>query len=573
VSHSIKGFPAAPGIAIGFAFWAQPVKIEFSQRPVDTPEAEFKRLEESRDHVQQSMQVILERSAENLGSEERAIFDAHRLMLNDPDLWSLVKVKIFTGNLSAESAWDEAIFFYANQLKSINDPYLQARALDIQDIGSQVLRRLLGMPDVSLESLPGPVVVLAQDLFPSDTIRLDRSKLLGFCTCDGGTLSHTAILARALGLPAVIGIGPKLKDLQNGIQLIMNGTTGEVIYDPDDATLKEFRLLREKQQRTYTEAKQNAHLPAATLDGRRVKVVANIGSTQDAQLALEMGAEGVGLLRTEFLYMDRTSAPDEYTQREAYQAILDVMETRPVVIRTLDIGGDKSPSYMDLGKEMNPFLGWRAIRVCLEQPDFFKTQLRALLQAGTGHDVRIMFPMIATLDEFRRAKELLVEARRELAANGLPQADMVEVGTMVEIPSTVILADAFAREVDFFSIGTNDLTQYTFAADRTNTKVSSLVNAFHPAIFRQIDRVIEAAHAMGIWVGVCGELAGDPEAIPILIGLGVDELSMAPTAIPIAKQEIRTWSTQACQRIAKLALDFGNSGEIRQLARTTSRAT
>ena len=258
---------------------------------------------------------------------------------------------------------------------------------------------------------------------------------------------------------------------------------------------------------------------------------------------------------------------------EAYQAILDVMETRPVVIRTLDIGGDKSPSYMDLGKEMNPFLGWRAIRVCLEQPDFFKTQLRALLQAGTGHDVRIMFPMIATLDEFRRAKELLVEARRELAANGLPQADMVEVGTMVEIPSTVILADAFAREVDFFSIGTNDLTQYTFAADRTNTKVSSLVNAFHPAIFRQIDRVIEAAHAMGIWVGVCGELAGDPEAIPILIGLGVDELSMAPTAIPIAKQEIRTWSTQACQRIAKLALDFGNSGEIRQLARTTSRAT
>ena len=284
-----------------------------------------------------------------------------------------------------------------------------------------------------------------------------------------------------------------------------------------------------------------------------------------------MGAEGVGLLRTEFLYMDRTSAPDENTQREAYQAILDVMDTRPVVIRTLDIGGDKYPPYMDLGKEMNPFLGWRAIRVCLEKPNFFKNQLRALLQAGKGHDVRIMFPMIATLDEFRRAKVMLEEAQRELVIAGLPQAEKVEVGMMVEIPSAVVLADAFAREVDFFSIGTNDLTQYTFAADRTNPRVSSLANAFHPAIFRQINRVIEAAHTRGIWVSVCGELAGDPEAVPILLGLGVDELSMAPNAIPIAKQETRRWSMLACQRIAKQALDRGSSEEIRQIVRTATR--
>jgi len=571
VSHSIKGSPAAPGIAIGPAFWVQPVKIEFSQRPVDTPEAEFKRLEDSRDRVQQSMQLILEQSAQNLGAEEKAIFEAHRLMLNDPDLWSLVKEKVFSRHLIAEAAWDEAIIFYINQLKSLDDKYFQARALDIRDIGSQVLRHLLGIPEVNLESLPAPVIVLALDLFPSDTIRLDRSKLLGFCTCDGGPLSHTAILARALGLPAVIGVGAKLKDLQNGTQLIMNGMSGEIIADPDAAALDEFGLLREKQRRIYTEAKQNAHLPAQTLDGRRVEVFANIGSTQDARLALEMGAEGVGLLRTEFLYMERTSAPDEYAQSEAYQAILDVMETRPVVIRTLDIGGDKSPSYMDLGKEMNPFLGWRAIRVCLEQPDFFKAQLRALLQAGKGHDVHIMFPMIATLDEFQRAKAMLEEARRELSTAGLPQVEKVEVGMMVEIPSAVILADAFARDVDFFSIGTNDLTQYTFAADRTNPKVSSLTNAFHPAIFRQIDRVVDAAHAQGIWVGVCGELAGDPEAIPILLGVGVDELSMAPTAIPIAKQEIRSWSMQACQRIAKQALDCVSSEQIRQIARTASR--
>lgn len=571
--HSIKGSPAAPGIAIGPAFWVQPVRLDLDQRPVEAPEVEFKRLEESRDHVQESIQVLLERSAEALGSEERAIFEAHLLMLNDPDLWSLVKEKIYTGHLPAETAWDEAIIFYINQLKAIDDQYFQARALDVQDIGSQVLHHLLGMPEISLESLPGPVVVLAHDLFPSDTIRLDRSKLLGFCTCEGGALSHTAILARGLGLPAVIGIGAKLNHLLNGTPLILNGMTGEVIVDPDESALNEFSLLQEKQHKINAEARQNAQLPAQTLNGQRIEVVANIGSIQDARLAMDMGAEGVGLLRTEFLYMDRTSAPDEKTQRDAYQVILNTMGTRPVVIRTLDIGGDKSPAYMDLGKEMNPFLGWRAIRVCLETPGFFKDQLRSLLQAGMGHDLRIMFPMIATLSEFRQAKGMLEETRRELTSAGIPHTEKVQVGMMVEIPSAVILVDAFAREVDFFSIGTNDLTQYTFAADRTNPKVSSLVNAFHPAIFRQIDRVVAAAHARGIWVGVCGELAGDADAIPVLLGLGVDEMSMAPTAIPIAKQEIRTWSMETCERIAKQALDCENGDEIRQLVRTTSRAS
>ena len=451
----------------------------------------------------------------------------------------------------------------------MEDEYFRARAADIRDVGRRVVCILLGIDEVDLSTLNIPSIIIARDLTPSDTVRLDKNLVLGFCTAEGGPTSHTAIIAKALDLPAVVGAGNDVLDIPSSSLLLLDGQQGEIVVDPTKALQLEFTERKRNHEIRSSEELENALEPAITLDGFEIEVVANAGNLQDAQMALERGAEGIGLLRTEFLYLDRATAPNEDEQLAAYDQILDVMGGRPVVVRTIDVGGDKELPYLDLGQEANPFLGWRAIRMCLDQPDFFKIQLRALLRSSPGHDLRIMFPMIATLEEVRRAKALLDESRDEVCAGGAAVAESIQIGIMVEIPSVAVLADQFAKEVDFFSIGTNDLTQYTMAAERTNEKVAHLGDACHPAVLRQIKRVLEAAHDQGIWVGLCGELAGDPDAVPVLLGLGLDEFSMAPASIPHAKTILRRWSKADAEKLAEEVLDFDSAEDVRERVRTT----
>jgi phosphoenolpyruvate-protein phosphotransferase len=396
---------------------------------------------------------------------------------------------------------------------------------------------------------------------------LDKSLVLGFCTARGGATSHTAILARSLGLPAVVGAGDEVSDIVDGARLILDGTEGSLLVEPDEATVADYVEERRVAHAMLEEAQAHAHEPAITRDGRQVEVAANIGNVASARAAMDAGAEGVGLLRTEFLYLERAALPDEEEQYRAYRAILDVFGLLPVILRTLDIGGDKDLPYMDLPDEMNPFLGLRAIRLCLVRPELFRPQLRAALRAGAGHNLRIMFPMVATVGEVRQARALLEECRAELLAEGKPVAEGVEVGIMVETPSAVVMADQLSEVVDFFSIGTNDLGQYTMAADRTNASVADLANGFQPAVLRLVRDVITAAHARGKWVGMCGELAGEPLAIAILLGLGLDEFSMNPPAIPLAKQIIRALTVGEARALAKEALELDSPEAIQALVR------
>jgi phosphotransferase system enzyme I (PtsI) len=406
------------------------------------------------------------------------------------------------------------------------------------------------------------MVIVAGDLTPSDTAQLDKQRALGFCTAGGGLTSHTTILARSLGLPAVVGLGEEVLSISTGTLLIIDGDEGVVIADPDEASLAAYRARQARWRAQQRAARRAAQEPAVTRDGHRVEVVANVADLPSAQAALEHGAEGIGLLRTEFLYLNRTTMPGEEEQYEAYRAILDVMGERPVIIRTLDIGGDKPAPYLDIGEELNPFLGWRAIRLSLSHPEMFKTQLRAILRAGHGHDVKIMFPMITVLAEFQQAKALLREVQDELTAEGVPHAEGPEVGIMVETPAAAIAADVLAQEVDFFSIGTNDLIQYTMACDRTNERVASLYQPLHPALLRLIKGVIDAAHSAGKWVGLCGEMAGEREAVPILLGLGLDEFSVTSAAIPAVKSIIRSLSLAEAQAVAREVLDLATAEEV-----------
>ncbi|MEW6569454.1 MAG: phosphoenolpyruvate--protein phosphotransferase, partial [Chloroflexota bacterium] len=551
---SLRGIAAAPGLASGPAAIWPDESLTVPRHADADPLAERQRLEEARRGVQEDLVGLKEKVTQEAGAAEAAIFEAHAMILADTSLLKRAEAGL-EGGLNAEAAWMDAVEFFASQLAALPDPTLSARALDVRDVGQRVLRRLLGKePDQALR-LARPSVIVARDLAPSQTASLDKSLVRAFCTAEGGPTSHTAILARALGLPAVVGLGKDLLETPEGALLLVDGSQGAVIISPDEQTSAAFDERSQAASARAEAELAEASQPAVTRDGRRVEVVANVGSVEDAEAALQFGAEGIGLLRTEFLYLDRRTAPTEDEQVQAYARILEIMGQRPVVVRTLDVGGDKPLPYLDLGTEANPFLGWRAIRMCLDRPEFFLVQLRALLRAGAGHDLRIMFPMVSTLEEVRRAKALLDQARRQLAVQGLPAAERVQVGIMVEVPSVAMLAGLFAREVDFFSIGTNDLTQYTLAAERTNERVAHLSDALHPAVLRQIQRVIEAGHARGIWVGVCGELAGEPEAIPILLGLALDEFSVAPPLIPRAKAVLRQWTLRSAQALAAGAVE------------------
>jgi phosphoenolpyruvate-protein phosphotransferase len=562
-----KGIPASPGVVIGPAFCFREADLSFERLSLSDPKPELKRLKSALNQAAEELASIKTKALEEASQEEAAIFDAHALFLQDPTLVGAMETSISDAKLNAEAAVADAVEQQAQALEAMEDEYFSARAADVRDVGQRILRILLGASEIDLSDLTEPSIILARDLTPSDTVRLDKAMVLGFLTALGGPTSHTAILAKALDLPAIVGAGEPVVAVENGTLLAIDGASGEFFIEPDTPTQAEFKARAEAYQAESQAALAKAHDAAITLDGVPIEVVANVGNPEDTQQALERGAEGIGLLRTEFLYMERATAPDEEEQLEAYNTIFDLMEERPIVVRTLDVGGDKAIPYLDLGEEANPFLGWRAIRMTLDEPEFFKIQLRALLRASPGHDLRIMFPMVATLPELRKARQLLEQAHEEVLAGGQEVAEKVQVGIMVEIPSVAVLADRFAAEVDFFSIGTNDLTQYTMAAERTNEKVAHLGDACHPAVLRQIQRVIEAAHEAGIWVGLCGELAGDADAIPILLGLGLDEFSMAPASIPRAKEIIRRWRVEDASVLLDTVLNMDTAEDVRAFMR------
>jgi len=568
--RTLRGVAAAPGLSGGPAVVWRDTAVAIPRATDRSPAQESRRLAAARRAAREQISQLKTSVSTTASPEEAAIFDAHLMFLDDDALLEKAQSAIDAGT-AAEAAWMDGIEFFAAQLARLPDPTLQARAADVRDVGRRVLDHLLGRPSAGLD-LRAPSVIVARDLAPSQIASLPVARVLAFCTAEGGPTSHTAILAKAWGKPAVVALGNTVLEISDGVQLLVDGSRGEVVIDPDEQTGQAFALRRQQSEKMAASALAAAGEPAITLDRHRIEIAANIGSVEDAAQAVEYGAEGVGLLRTEFLYLDRQSAPTEEDHLAAYKAILQTMGTRPVIARTQDIGGDKTVPYLDLPKEANPFLGWRAIRISLDRPEVFAVQLRALWRASPGHDLRIMFPMIATPDELRAAKAALDRARLDVTASNQAVAARVQVGMMVEVPSAAVLADQFAREVDFFSIGTNDLTQYTLAADRTNERVVALSDACHPAVLRLIDQVVEAGHRENRWVGVCGELAADADAVPLLLGLGVDELSMAPQRIPAVKVIIRQWSYLRAKQLARQALAASSATAVRALVRETPPA-
>lgn len=563
----IDGIAASAGVAIAPAFKLEHPDYTVKNKNAADPAAELARLDEALATSQQELEAIKERTLQELGEKKAEIFESHLLILNDPELLTPVRDKISSENATAEYALDETSKQFISMFENMKSAYLRERAADMRDVTKRVLTHLLGLNYVNPADISEEVIVIAEDLTPSDTAQLNRKYVKGFTTNIGGRTSHSAIMARSLEIPAVVGTKDVLSQVNSGDMIIVDGLDGTVIVNPSAEVIEEYKSKRDNHLRQIEEWKKLREVPTVSKDGVHVELAANIGTPNDVTGVLENGGEGVGLYRTEFLYMGRTELPSEEVQFNAYKTVLEKMEGKPVVVRTLDIGGDKELPYLDLPKEMNPFLGFRAVRLCLDRKDIFRTQLRALLRASTYGNLRIMFPMIATLDEFREAKALLLEEQEKLVAEGIEVSDSIQLGIMVEIPSTAVLADQFAKEVDFFSIGTNDLIQYTMAADRMNERVSYLYQPYNPAILRLVKMVIDAAHKEGRWAGMCGEMAGDATAIPLLLGLGLDEFSMSATSILPARSQISKLSKAEMKALAEQALEQQTAEQVVKLVR------
>ena len=561
----LKGIPASPGVAIGPAALYRPRPPEVVARAIDDAAGEWRRLRAAVDTARDEIDALHRRAVAQVGADEAAIFEAHLLFLQDPLLVEATRDRIYSEKINAEAAWQRETAAMAATYREMADDYMRARAADVEDVAQRVLRGLMGVAPPSLD-FAAPAILIAADLTPSDTARLDRERVLAVCTELGGATAHSAILARALGIPAVVGLGHAVWQVAEGQHVAVDGNAGALWLQPDEAQVASLTAQREAWLETQRRDKAAGQGTAATPDGRRVEIAANVGSPNDVAPALEFGAEGVGLFRTEFLFMDRAAAPSEEEQFEAYRRAARAAGGRPLIIRTLDVGGDKPLPYLDLGEEANPFLGWRAIRFCLERPDVFMPQLRAILRASAAEDgprnVKLMLPMIGAPAEVHAARAMLATAQAELRAAGVPYDEGMEVGIMIEVPSAVAVADQLARLVDFFSIGTNDLTQYVMAADRGNARVAELASAFQPAVLRMVRDAATAAHDAGIWIGMCGELAGNPLAAPVLIGLGLDELSMSAPSIPAVKAAVRRFSLADAQRIAAAALALDSAEAV-----------
>lgn len=563
----LQGIAASSGIAIAKAYRLIEPDLTFEKKSIDDVEQETKRLDESIATSINELETIQKNAEKEMGAEEAEIFNAHILVLKDPELIHPIKDKIRSEKVNAEQALIETTDSFIEIFEAMDNEYMRERAADIRDVTKRLLSHLLGVKAVSPSEISEEVIVIAEDLTPSDTAQLNKKFVKAFATDIGGRTSHSAIMARSLEIPAVVGTKEATNQIEDGDLVIVDGLTGKVIQNPSDDIISEYKNKQKQYEQQKAEWAKLVNEKSVTADGQQVELAANIGTPDDLEGVVKNGGEGIGLYRTEFLYMGRDQLPTEDEQFEAYKAVLEGMDGKPVVVRTLDIGGDKELPYLNLPKELNPFLGFRAIRLCLEEQDIFRTQLRALLRASTYGNLKIMFPMIATLDEFREAKAILEEEKKALIQAGEPVAENIELGIMVEIPSTAVQADQFAKEVDFFSIGTNDLIQYTMAADRMNERVSYLYQPYNPAILRLIKTVIDAAHREGKWTGMCGEMAGDEIAIPLLLGLGLDEFSMSATSILKARAQIRHLNKEAMEKLAEKALQLGTAEEVVQLVK------
>ena len=569
---ALAGLAVSPGIVTGAARHLRSAEIDLPRGPGGKPADEWAALAHARELVAADLRSTRRSVAVRAGEEAAAIFDAHLLFLEDEALVDPARRGVFDEGRNAADAWDRAAAAVAVQYRSLEDDYLRARAEDVLAVARQVVARIVGVGPAPL-TLAGPGILVAPDLTPGETASLDRRQVLGLATARGGPTSHAAILARSLGIPAAVGLGEALLDVAEEMSLLLDGGRGLVYVSPSAEVSARYAAEAEERTAAAQRASAAAHDPASTLDGRRIEVFANLGSVAEVDAAVAAGAEGIGLLRTEFLFMARETPPDEESQLRAYREIAERLEGRPLVIRTLDAGADKPLPFLPRRAEENPFLGLRGIRLALAEPGLLRTQLRAVLRAAADHPVRVMFPMVSTPAEYREAVSLLADARRELQAKGVASAEAVETGVMIEVPAAALAASALAADAAFLSIGTNDLAQYTMAAERGNDAVAGLADAFHPAVLRLIESTAVAAAAAGRPVAVCGELASEPLAVPLLIGLGIDELSVSVPLVSAVKEAVRNVDASAARELAQRALAAESAAEVRALAAAAAAPT
>ncbi|MBT9718917.1 phosphoenolpyruvate--protein phosphotransferase [Enterococcus durans] len=553
----LKGIAASDGVAVAKAYLLVQPDLTFSKTTVEDTSAEESRLDDALAKSTEELQQIREKAAQSLGEAEAQVFDAHLMVLSDPEMVGQIKQNIKDNSVNAESALKEVTDMYIGMFEAMEDnAYMKERAADIRDVAKRILAHLLGVTLPNPSMINEEVIVVAHDLTPSDTAQLDRKYVKAFVTDIGGRTSHSAIMARSLEIPAIVGTKEITAKVKEGDILAVNGIEGDVIVHPTDEQKAEFEKIGADYAAQKAEWDKLKNAETVTADGKHFELAANIGTPKDLVGVHNNGGEAVGLYRTEFLYMDSPDFPTEDDQYEAYKAVLEGMDGKPVVVRTMDIGGDKELPYLQLPHEMNPFLGYRALRISLSElgDEMFRTQMRALLRASVHGNLRIMFPMVATLKEFRAAKAIFEEEKQKLVSEGVEVSDAIQVGIMIEIPAAAVLADKFAKEVDFFSVGTNDLIQYTMAADRMNERVSYLYQPYNPSILRLIKNVIDAAHAEGKWAGMCGEMAGDQTAVPLLVGMGLDEFSMSATSILKTRSLMKRLDTTKMAELADRAL-------------------
>lgn len=560
----MKGIGVSPGISIGKVFLKEEIEAKVEKKNIENISDEIAKLNAAIEKSLKEVKSIYEYALKNLGEKEAEIFSAHKLMLEDPEFIDFIKEKIKLESVNAEWGVKEASNKYISILENMDNEYLKERAADIKDISKRLINNLMGIENISLSTLEEECIIVSKDLTPSDTAQMRKDKVLGFVTEVGGRTSHTSIMARTLELPAVVGVKDMTKSVKNNDMIIIDGEEGTVIINPTQDEINTYKEKRKAFEEFKNKLKELKNSKSISKDGYKVEIAGNIGTPNDIDKVIENGGEGVGLYRTEFLYMDRDKLPTEEEQFESYKIVAEKLEGRPLVIRTLDVGGDKELPYLEMPKEMNPFLGYRAIRLCLDRVDIFKVQLRAILRASAYGNIKIMFPMISSLKEFRDAKQILEEVKNELRVEKIPFNENIEVGIMVEIPSAAIQSDVFAKEVDFFSIGTNDLIQYTLAVDRGNENISYLYSQYHPAVLRLIKMTIENGHKEGIWVGMCGEAAGDERLIPILLGMGLDEFSMSASSILKARYIIKNISKIEMENMIEEVLNLETPLQVKQ---------
>lgn len=561
-----EGIAASPGIAIGKSLLKTEDEIEIEKKNIadEQVEKELKKLHSALDESKNSLKKLKEETAKKLGEEKAEIFSAHLMILDDPEVIPAFENKIKDNKLNAAAAVKEVIDEFAAIFAAMDNEYLRERGSDIKDVGMRIIKNLLGVEEIS-DKMEDEVIIVAEDLTPSDTAQIDTDKVLAFVTRDGSRTSHSAIMARSLGIPSVVGLGNELiEKVEKNIKIIVDGNMGKVFFNPDQSTLDEYKEKLEKYEAEQERLKLFKDKKAQTKDGHQVEVAGNMGNLKDVDPILANGGEGVGLFRSEFLYMDRSEMPTEEEQFEVYKEAAEKMEAKPLVIRTLDVGGDKELPYLEFPEEMNPFLGYRAIRVSLERDDVFKPQLRALLRAGAYGNIKIMFPMISSLDELLKAKSKIEEIKAELKEEGVKYDEDIDLGIMIEVPAAVMIADQLAKEVDFFSIGTNDLIQYTVAVDRMNEKIAEMHTPYHPAVLKLIKKTIDAGHAEDIWVGMCGEAAGEELLVPFLLGAGLNEFSMSAVSILKIKEILTKWTLAEAEAESKKVLELGTTAEVKK---------